>query len=65
MLWDEGEGQLELRDYVRVLRRHRVLIVLVTAGAVGLSLLAAYLQTPVYAGTARMLIEPRPGISVF
>jgi len=65
VLGDDTDGQQDLRDYLRVLRRHRVLIALTVAAAVGLSLVGAYLQTPVYAASARLLIQPRPGISLF
>ncbi len=62
---DEIDGEPELRDYLRVVRRRRALIAITVGLAVGLALLASYLQTPVYAGTARMLIQPRPGVSPF
>jgi non-specific protein-tyrosine kinase len=65
VLGEETENELELRDYLRVLRRHRVIIVLTVGVVVGLALLVSYLQTPVYAGSARMLIQPRPGITPF
>lgn len=54
-----------LRDYVRVLRRRKRLIVLIplltVATAVGLSLL----QSPVYEGRAEVLLQNRLGDSVF
>jgi polysaccharide biosynthesis transport protein len=62
---EETDGELELRDYLRVLRRRRW-IVLVTIGVVvGIATIVSYLQTPVYSGTAQMLIQPRAGTSPF
>src|SRR4051812_1208246 len=54
----------ELRDYLNVLRRRKWVVVLsallVTAIATGLSLL----QTPIYKGTAEMLVEARTSDSL-
>lgn len=65
MLGEETDDQQELRDYLRVLRRHRAIVAITIGVVVGAALLVSYLQTPVYAGTARMLIQPRPGVSLF
>ena len=65
VLGEETDDQQELRDYLRVLRRHRAIIAITVGVVVGVALLVSYLQTPVYAGTARMLIQPRPGVSLF
>ena len=45
----------ELRDYLRVLRRRKAPIIVVTFFVVLVSLAASYVQTPVYAATQRHL----------
>ncbi len=62
---DEIDGELELRDYLLVLRRRRVIVVLTMVVVVGVALVLSYTQTPVYSATAKLRIEPRAGISVF
>lgn len=51
--------EFELRDYLRVLRRRKVPIILVTLVMVALSLVASYLQTPIYSATAQVLLQAR------
>jgi capsular exopolysaccharide synthesis family protein len=65
VLGEESDDQQELRDYLRVLRRHRAVVAITVGVVLGAALLVSYLQTPVYAGTAQMLIQPRPGVSLF
>ena len=48
---------MELRDYVRVLRRRWLMIVLVTAALTALAGLATALQSPQYASTARLFVS--------
>jgi polysaccharide biosynthesis transport protein len=62
---DEIDGELELRDYLLVLRRRRMIVVLTMAVVVGVACVLSYIQTPVYAATAKLRIEPRAGVSVF
>jgi non-specific protein-tyrosine kinase len=62
---DEIDGELELRDYLLVLRRRRAIVVLTVAVVVVVACVLSYIQTPVYAATAKLRIEPRAGISVF
>lgn len=61
----EEAPELELRDYLRILRRRKWTILLATlitvAGAVGVSLA----QTPVYQGRADVLLQPRSTESLF
>lgn len=61
----EHDGEVGLQDYVQVLRRRRAVIALtvlvLTVPAVVLSLL----QTPVYAGSAELLLLPRSSESLF
>ncbi len=62
---DEVEGELELRDYLSVLRRRRAILVITIAIVVGVATVISLVQTPVYAATAKLRIEPRPGNSAF
>jgi capsular exopolysaccharide synthesis family protein len=54
-----------LRDYLRVLRRRKSAIILSVAVVLGVSLIASYLQTPLYAATAKLLLQPRTTQSIF
>jgi polysaccharide biosynthesis transport protein len=54
-----GPKDFELRDYLRVLRRRRVPILLVAFSVVVIALAASYVQTPVYAATAQVLLQAR------
>ncbi len=53
----EREAGMDLRDYVAVLRRRKSPIILTTLTVLGSTLLLSFLQTPVYAAKARLLIE--------
>ena len=55
----------ELRDYLRVLRRRRLVIGGVLVLIVGAAMTAAFLQTPVYQATARILLQPRSSETLF
>jgi capsular exopolysaccharide synthesis family protein len=57
--------ELELRDYVRVLRRRKWIVVVVTVTVVAVALAVSLLQTPVYEGTAELLLQPRSTESLF
>lgn len=52
-----GAGVLELRDYLAVIRRRKLLIAVVTLLTVGAGLAYSLLQTPVYAATTEVLIQ--------
>ncbi|MDQ4068158.1 MAG: polysaccharide biosynthesis tyrosine autokinase [Actinomycetota bacterium] len=47
----------ELRDQLSVVRRRKGLIMMVTFAVVGATLLLSFLQTPVYEGRARLLLQ--------
>lgn len=51
---------MELRDYMRILRRRGWLIVLLALLTAGAALVFSRAQQPVYAATARLLITSRP-----
>ncbi|HVM15733.1 MAG TPA: polysaccharide biosynthesis tyrosine autokinase [Egibacteraceae bacterium] len=54
----QGESPgMHLRDYVSVLRRHRLLILFATVLVLGTALLASLLQDPVYEARTRMLLQ--------
>ncbi len=57
--------ELELRDYLRVLRRRKWLIAAVTVVVVGAALAASFAQTPVYRASAQVLLESRVSESLF
>ena len=52
-------GQLDLRDYVAVVQRRKLTILLCVVGAVTAALVASLLQTPVYEATADVVFETR------
>ncbi|MDQ3639916.1 MAG: polysaccharide biosynthesis tyrosine autokinase, partial [Actinomycetota bacterium] len=56
---------LELRDYLRVLRRRRSIIFLAVALVVGAAMTSSLLQTPVYSAQAEILLQPRSTESLF
>ncbi|HEX7277948.1 MAG TPA: polysaccharide biosynthesis tyrosine autokinase [Acidimicrobiales bacterium] len=65
MLNQQTASELELRDYLAVLK-HRKLIVMLTVGVVvGASLLYSYVQEPVYAASARLLLQTKQSESPF
>ena len=65
MLSDEAAGELDLRDYLQVLRRRKSAIALSVAVVLGVALLVSYLQTPRYAATAKLLLKQRSADSLF
>lgn len=56
---ETGPRELELRDYLNVLRRRKGLIALTVLIVVAAALVYSYLQTPVYQSTAEVLVRPR------
>ncbi|MCA1701862.1 MAG: hypothetical protein LC808_00750, partial [Actinobacteria bacterium] len=52
-------AEFDLREYLRVLWRRKVIIALAVLVVTGASLVSSFLQTPIYAATAEILIEPR------
>jgi capsular exopolysaccharide synthesis family protein len=64
MLPEEKSGP-ELRDYLSVLRRRKWTIALTVVVLVGLSLVNSFLTTPIYQGTATVLLQPRSTDTLF
>lgn len=62
---DDDVDELELRDYLRVVRRRKWVIALVTLAVVGSAVAASLVQTPVYQGKAEVLLQPRSTESLF
>ncbi|WP_334140974.1 polysaccharide biosynthesis tyrosine autokinase [Rhabdothermincola sp.] len=52
-----GAAHLELRDYLRILQRRKLVIIIVTAVCTAAALVLSFLQTPLYAATAKILIQ--------
>lgn len=61
----EEAPELELRDYLRILRRRKWTILLVTLLVLGGAVGASLAQTPVYQGRADVLLQPRSTESLF
>lgn len=60
-----SSGSFELRTVLRLLFRRRRIILLVLSLCVGSALAVSYLQTPVYEGEVRLLIDRRNSESPF
>lgn len=58
-------SQLELRDYLQVLEHRKKIVLLTVALVVGGALLGSYVQEPVYAARARLLIQSNQSESPF
>jgi succinoglycan biosynthesis transport protein ExoP len=61
----EAAAELDLRDYLLVLRRRKVVVALSVAAVLAVALGVAFRQTPRYAATAKLLLQPRTSQSVF
>ncbi len=61
-----GDAQeLDLRRYLGVLRRRAALIAVVVLGLVASALALSFLQTPIYEGEARVVLQPASRTSLF
>lgn len=65
VLPQEAADELDLRDYLQVLRRRKAIIALSVVIVIGTALTLSYLQTPRYAATAKLLLRPRGAGAVF
>ncbi|MFN2607561.1 MAG: YveK family protein, partial [Acidimicrobiales bacterium] len=61
---DEG-SEAPLREYLRVVRRRKVVIAACVAVAVAVALLLSLFQTPVYEAVAEVLLQPRNSETIF
>ena len=55
----ESDGDLGLRDYVRIIARRKQMIVVVVLLVVVPAVVLSLLQTPKYEGSAELLLQPR------
>lgn len=58
-----GDQTTDLKEYLAVLRARKWTIILVTALVVGSALFFSYRQTPLYEGSARLLVKALPADS--
>lgn len=61
----ERTGELGLSDYLAILRRRRWLVALTTVVVIAAAVGASILQTPVYRGSAEVLLQARSTDSLF
>lgn len=61
----EETSELELRDYLQVLRRRRAIIAVATLVVVAAALTSSLLQTPLYKASAEILLQSRNTESLF
>ena len=61
----EGQGGGELREYLKVLRRRKGIIVLALLTVVGAALGVSFMQTPVYQASAELLLQSKSTASLF
>ena len=65
MISEKDSGELDLRDYLRVLRRRRAVLGITTLVVLATTLVVSFLQTPVYQGTAEVVLQARSTESLF
>ena len=63
--YDDDVDTLELRDYLAVLRRRKVTVLATVVAVVATALAVSFVQTPVFAGEAELLLQPRPSEEIF
>jgi non-specific protein-tyrosine kinase len=61
----QSGGDVELRDYLEVVRRRKWVIAVTVLVVVGVALVLSLLQTPVYQGNAQLLLQPRSAERLF
>ena len=62
---EERDGELGLQDYLRILSRRKQLILVVTLIVAVPAVVLSLLKTPVYAGEAELLLQPRVSETLF
>ncbi|CAN5528174.1 hypothetical protein BH20ACT2_BH20ACT2_15340 [soil metagenome] len=62
---DRADDELDLRDYLAVLRRRKWIVVLCTVVVVGAALGVSLLQTPIYRSSAEVLLQPLTSEQLF
>ena len=61
----DATSELALRDFLRILRRRKGIIVLCLLVIVSVAVVASLLQEPVYAAKSKVLLQPRSTESLF
>jgi len=61
----EVSSELELRDFLGVFRRRKRVILLCLLVIMSVAIVASFLQTPLYAAKAKVLLQPRSTDSLF
>lgn len=61
---DQGGDQIDIQHYIRILKKHKLPIVLFTGLITGLAGYYAYTATPVYKATSTLLIESQANTSI-
>src|SRR6266571_1480330 len=56
---------MDVRDYIQILRRRRIVVVLATVVVVATAVAVSLIQTPVYQATAELLIQPTNVDTIF
>jgi len=64
-LYEDASSELTLRDYLGVLQRRKKIVLLVVGVLAAGSLLSSFVQEPVYAASARLLLQPKQAESPF
>ncbi|MDQ3305142.1 MAG: Wzz/FepE/Etk N-terminal domain-containing protein, partial [Actinomycetota bacterium] len=65
MIPQSDSSELELRDYLAVVQRRKLAILLAVVVVVVSSLTVSFLQTPVYQATAKVLLQPPTSGEIF
>jgi len=65
VLPQEAADELDLRDYLQVLRRRKGVVVVAVLACLAAALIVSYLQTPRYAASAKLLLRQRGTGTVF
>jgi succinoglycan biosynthesis transport protein ExoP len=63
--FDDEVDTLELRDYLAVLRRRKLTVVLTTLAVVATALAVSFVQTPIYAAETELLLRPLPSEQIY
>ncbi len=61
----ETADEVDLREYLTILRRRKWTIVLATVLVLASSLAVSFLQQPLYEGSAKVLLQPEQAATLF
>lgn len=60
-----ADDEIDLREYVSIALRRKWTIVVTTLGAIAAALAFSFIQTPLYEGEARVLLQPEQAATLF